>query len=139
MRLLACFLSIVVSLSPAVAQESDIGKAVSIELNAAQSQESGCLLSFLVINGHDGPIDKAVYEVVIFTSEGQVDQLTLFDFGSLPPARPRVRQFVMPGKTCDGLGQILFNGVHSCEAAAEGTSCENGLSLTTRTGIEVLG
>ena len=124
----------------AAAQDEDLGEAILIELNAMKSNESGCTLSFLVLNGHPGQIEKAVYETVLFDSAGQVDRLTLFDFGTLPAGRPRVRQFTVPGVACDGLGQVLINGAHTCEAPelAE-TACEAGLTLNTRTNIEVIG
>lgn len=124
----------------ALAQEEELGEAVLIELNAAKANESSCTLTFLVINGHPAQIDKAVYETVLFDSGGQVDRLTLFDFGTLPPGRPRVRQFSVPGMACDGLGQVLINGAHTCEAAdLPDGACETGLQLETRTDIEVTG
>ncbi|MGK7754231.1 MULTISPECIES: hypothetical protein [unclassified Roseovarius] len=124
----------------ALAQEEELGEAVLIELNATKANESSCTLTFLVINGYPSQIDKAVYETVLFDSSGQVDRLTLFDFGTLPPGRPRVRQFSVPGMACDGLGQVLINGAHTCEAAElPDNACETGLKLETRTDIEVTG
>lgn len=124
----------------ASAQEEELGEAVLIELNATKANEGGCTLTFLVINGHPSQIDKAVYETVLFDTNGQVDRLTLFDFGTLPPGRPRVRQFTVPGMACDGLGQVLVNGAHTCEAAElPESACETDLKLDTRTNIEVTG
>ncbi len=124
----------------ATAQDEELGEAVSIELNAARTNEGSCTLSFLVLNGHGSQIDKAVYETVLFDAAGQVDRLTLFDFGTLPPGRPRVRQFTVPGMACDGFSRILINGAHSCEAAdLTDAACEEGLMLKTRTKIEVIG
>lgn len=124
----------------AAAQDEELGAAVSIELNAARTNEGSCTLSFLVLNGHGSQIDKAVYETVLFDAAGQVDRLTLFDFGTLPPGRPRVRQFTVPGMVCDGFSRILINGAHSCEAAdLADAACEEGLTLKTRTKIEVIG
>lgn len=126
--------------SPATAQETEIGKAVSVELNAVKSADSGCTLTFLVINGHATQIDKLVYETVLFDPDGQVDRLTLFDFGALPPARPRVRQFTVPGLACDGLGKILINGASTCDAPdLDAAACEAGLMTRSRTAIEVQG
>ena len=126
--------------SGAVAQDSATGDAVSIELNAVKSNEGSCTLTFLAMNGHAGQIDKVVYETVLFDTGGQVDRLTLFDFGTLPSGRPRVRQFSVTGIACDGLGQILINGAHTCEAPdLDDTACEDGLILKTRTEIEVIG
>ncbi|QFT80098.1 hypothetical protein FIU89_05685 [Roseovarius sp. THAF27] len=137
---LMAMLTGIAGMQAAVAQEEELGEAVLIELNATKANESSCTLTFLVINGHPTQIDKAVYETVLFDSEGQVDRLTLFDFGALPPGRPRVRQFSVPGMACDGLGQVLINGAHTCEAAElPDTACETGLKLETRTNIEVTG
>ncbi|MFU8834867.1 MAG: hypothetical protein ACNA7F_06300 [Roseovarius sp.] len=124
----------------AVAQDEKPGGAVQIELNAVKSNEGSCTLTFLVTNGHAGPIEKVVYETVLFDSAGQVDRLTLFDFGTLPSGRPRVRQFSIPGITCDDLSRVLINGASTCQAPdlAE-SACEAGLILETRTGIEVIG
>lgn len=123
-----------------LAQEEELGEAVLIELNATKANEDSCTLTFLVINGHASEIEKAVYETVLFDSGGQVDRLTLFDFGTLPPGRPRVRQFSVPGMACDGLSQILINGAHTCEATdLPDSACEDGLKLETRAGIEVTG
>ncbi|WP_113910836.1 hypothetical protein [Roseovarius dicentrarchi] len=129
------------TVQPAVAaDETTIGAAVSVELNAATEADSGCTLSFLVINGHPLPIEKVVYETVLFDSAGQVDRLTLFDFGALPAARPRVRQFTIPGLACADLGMILINGASTCDAPDLGASaCEDGLITGTRTEIEVQG
>ncbi|PIL19562.1 hypothetical protein P775_13645 [Puniceibacterium antarcticum] len=111
-----------------------------MELNAAQSEEQSCKLSFLVINGRGSDILKAVFETVLFDAQGQVDRLTLFDFGALPAGRPRVRQFVVSGTRCEYLGQILFNGVNTCEAEdMDATACESGLQLNSRTTIKVTG
>ncbi|WP_254054658.1 hypothetical protein [Roseovarius sp. EL26] len=123
-----------------VAQSNELSAAVSIELNAVKSKAESCTLSFLVLNGHAVQIEKAVYETVLFDKDGQVDRLTLFDFGTLPAQRPRVRQFTVSGISCEGLSKVLINGAHTCEAAQlTDTACEDGLVLRTRTKIEVIG
>lgn len=124
----------------ATAQDNAMAEAVVIELNTVTHNEASCTLTFMVTNGHADPIEKAVYETVLFDSAGQVERLTLFDFGTLPPGRPRVRQFSIPGIACDDLGQVLINGARTCEAPdLADTACEAGLILQTRTRIEVIG
>lgn len=122
------------------ADESDIGARISLELNAMKTAEGGCTLTFLVINGHARQIDKAVYETVLFDRDGQVDRMTLFDFGTLPAGRPRVRQFAVPETACETLGQVLINGAHACTAPdLPDGACETDLQLGSRTDIEVTG
>ena len=113
---------------------------LKVELNAADTTEANCKLTFLITNELSAPLDKAVYETVLFDREGTVNRLTLFDFGELPVGRPRVRQFVVPQTTCENLGRILFNGAQSCDGAGiEAGTCESALAPATRTEIEVLG
>ncbi len=141
MRILRMTLPILALLPlPVAAQEGGAAGTLSLELNTTKSVESGCQLSFLIQNGHDTDIDAAVYETVLLDAEGQVDRLTLFDFGTLPAGRPRVRQFVVPGTGCDGLGQLLINGANRCEAGgAESDLCTKGLELKSRSDVEVIG
>ena len=114
--------------------------SLKVELNAADTTEANCKLTFLITNDLSAPLDKAVYETVLFDREGTVNRLTLFDFGQLPVGRPRVRQFVVPQTTCENLGRILFNGAQSCDGVGiEAGTCENALAPATRTEIEVLG
>ena len=60
----------------------------------------------------------------------------MFEFGTLPDSIPRVRQFVIPGLTCDRLGRVLINGVVECGAAAD---CAERLDVLTRTDVEIVG
>lgn len=126
--------------SAVLAQETDLTGKISVELNAVQTTQSACTLTFVITNGLDTQIDRAVYETVLFDVSGQVNRLTLFDFGSLPPTRPRVRQFAVPVLACDQLGRVLFNGANTCEGegVAEG-DCSTKLMPSTRTAIEVIG
>lgn len=120
--------------------QEDLGAGVSIELNALDPGEGACRISFVIQNGHARDIDSAVFEAVLFDADGRVERLTLFDFGALPAARPRVRQFAVPGLDCDGLGRVLINGAETCagEGLAPG-ACMEGLELRSRTDVELIG
>ncbi len=140
MKLRTALVSLLVCAAIPATAEEGIGKAVSVELNAVKPVDSGCMLTFLVINGHDSQIDKLVYETVLFDPNGQVERLTLLDFGALPPARPRVRRFTVPGLACDQVSRILINGASTCEAPGlDPAACEAGLVTHSRTDIEVQG
>jgi hypothetical protein len=136
---IAAILHVSALVLPASAQD-DLGARLSIELNQTESRDAGCTLSFLVQNGHPADVTRAVFETVLFDAAGQVERLTLFDFGTLPAGRPRVRQFVVPDAKCEDLGRVLINGAETCEA--EGLSadaCTRDLRLDSRVGIEVIG
>lgn len=120
------------------AQEA--GSGLAIELNRAETVEAGCALSFVVENRLDADVAAAVYETVLFDTDGLVDRLTLFDFGTLPAGRPRVRQFVVPELVCARLGRVLINGANRCEGKNLGeAACTDGLELRTRIDVEVVG
>jgi hypothetical protein len=128
---------VLTGLAPAVAQEPG---HIALELNALDGEDTTCRLTFLVTNQHTAPISKAVYETVVFTKDGRVDRLTLFDFGTLPVSRPRVRQFELANIACANLGQILINGAHACmgDDLPDG-ACDSDLRLSTRTDAELTG
>ncbi|WP_299408743.1 hypothetical protein [uncultured Roseobacter sp.] len=121
------------------AQEAATTKQIQIELNAAATDQQSCHLTFVVQNELPGLIEDLVLETVLFTTDGQVDRLTLFSFGALPAGRQRVRQFAVDGLACDKLGRVLFNGTEQCVGETlTPAACEEALKASTRTNIEVL-
>lgn len=126
---------------PAMAQDSATpGKHLSIELNTLIQQDGACRLVFLAQNTLGADLDSAVFETVLFKTDGSVERLTLFDFQKLPQGRPRVRQFDIPGTGCDAIGRVLINDVHACKGnGIVEADCINGLNLSSRTSVEVLG
>ncbi|MBE1284157.1 MAG: hypothetical protein GJ676_12675 [Rhodobacteraceae bacterium] len=113
---------------------------LSVELNALQDTQGACRLSFVARNTTGTSIDKAVFETVIFDASGSVVSLSLFDFRDLPADRPRVRQFDLPNRSCDSVGQVLINGANTCTVAGEHSDlCQQTLSLSSRISVELLG
>jgi hypothetical protein len=126
--------------APAEDPEAPAAPSLALELNDATSVEGGCQLTFLARNGLGADLSALSLETVILTVEGQVERLTLFDFRDLPQSRPRVRQFVLEGLDCAALGQVLVNGVSSCQGEGiEPGACLGGLSLSSRIEAEMLG
>ena len=128
--------SLAMAALPASAEEP----VLAVELNTVTEIENGCRLSFLAENTLGADLSVLVLETVLFTVDGGVDRLTLFDFQDLPRGRPRVRQFDLNGSNCVNLGDLLINGVQSCigEGLA-GSECSEALSLSSRTDHEVKG
>lgn len=125
----------------ALAQSAeDATSRLFLELNAVRDVGGACRLTFLARNGTGVAIEQAVFETVIFDTSGGVVSLSLFDFRDLPVDRPRVRQFDLPGMTCDAVGQALINGASSCVVdGAESGVCHESLSLSSRLAVELLG
>ncbi len=144
-RGLVVWAALAASGAPALAETDAVttaapGAHLTLELNAVDPVETACRMSFVIRNGYDSDITSAVFEAVLFDRDGRVARLTLFDFGALPSARPRVRQFLVPDLDCAALGQVLINGAETCEAQGLAkTACSTGLELRSRTDNEVLG
>ena len=69
-----------------------------------------------------------------------VERLTLFDFGGLPAARPRVRQFLIPDLDCASLSRVLINGAETCTGEnLPQDACTRDLDLRSRTDMELVG
>ena len=112
---------------------------LSLTLAGATEAEGACRLSFLAENGLGSDLDELVVEAVIFTRAGAVERLLLLDFRDLPAGKPRVRQFDLAGLRCAALGQVLINGVETCEGADE-AACADALETGSRVdGTEVTG
>ncbi|MEX0283305.1 MAG: hypothetical protein AB3N23_01710 [Paracoccaceae bacterium] len=124
-----------------VAQSADQSDSqLHLELNAVQDTGNACRLIFVARNETGAAIEKAVFETVVFDALGGVVTLSLFDFRDLPADRPRVRQFDLPGMTCDGVGQTLINGANTCIVdGADSPVCQDALSLSSRVSIGLIG
>ena len=124
----------------AQADELQGSAQIAVELNTVSQVDAGCQLTFLTSSAYTQGVEKVIFETVLINTDGAVTLLTLFDFGALPPKRPRVRQFVIPGQECAALGSVLINGVTTCSAPGlEPSACETGLSVSSRTDVELIG
>ncbi|QBF30192.1 hypothetical protein [Thalassococcus sp. S3] len=140
MKIAAIIAYLLTSAIGAAAEDTNSNAQITVELNTIEPVETGCQATFLTTNEHKEDVEKIVFEAVLFDTEGAVVLLTLFDFGSIPAGRPRVRQFVIPQQDCDALGSILINGVTTCSGADLTASiCEAGVVVLSRTDIELLG
>lgn len=142
LRLLAFIALLTGAGVPLALAQSTEGSAARLflELNSIQDVGGACRLTFLARNETGAMIDQAVFETVIFDTSGGVVSLSLFDFRDLPSDLPRVRQFDLPGMTCSVVGQALINGASTCVVdGTESRVCRDGLSLSSRLSVELLG
>ncbi len=140
MRGLVATAALVAALPLGAAAQEASGRLI-IELNRVVPLDGACRLTFLAQNNMEVDVGQIVFETVLFTADGGVDRLTLFDMGALPTARPRVREFDMPGLACAGLGRVLFNGVDTCTGdGLDAATCEGALAPVSRVdGVEMIG
>jgi hypothetical protein len=132
MRSFSALFVLFLSATPALAE----GPVLVLDLNRVDQVEGACRLTFVAQNDLGADLAALSVETVLIDTSGRVDRLTLFDFGALPDGVPRVRQFDIPGLACDALARVLINGVAQCSA---GEACAEGLRLTSRTDVEVIG
>lgn len=113
---------------------------IAMELNAADLIGEACRITFVATNQTVTPVDKAIYETVLFSTDGQVLMLTLFDFGTLPAAVPRVRQFQVSDTACSRIGMVLINGANTCTVGDnEADVCTTGFTTSSRIDIKLQG
>lgn len=121
-------------LPPAHAQQP--APALSLELNAAQSSDKGCRLTFVVNNGLGADLSKAAFEIALFNDAGVVDRLTVLDFRELPAGKTRVTRFDLSGTDCGKIGRVLVNSATECAGnGVEPTACMRSLKTASKAGI----
>ncbi|MFC3612267.1 hypothetical protein ACFORG_00720 [Lutimaribacter marinistellae] len=141
-RLPAIFFTLLsaMALAQLVQAEEPPSPEIHLELNTVQDTGTACRLTFVANNSIGEDIDKAVFETVIFDASGSVMLLSLFDFRDLPAGTPRVRQFDVPGTTCDAIGKVLINGANTCSAGgSDSDACGSLLNVESRIELELLG
>ncbi|KZM52159.1 hypothetical protein OA90_01195 [Labrenzia sp. OB1] len=111
------------------------GPAITLELNKAEDTGENCRLSFVMTNGTGKSIEAAAYELVLFTPEGVISQMSVFDFGALPQGKTVVRQFELPSLGCAQAGNLLINGPTGCGPDQAPAHCTAPLTLSSRTGL----
>ncbi|HEV7345209.1 MAG TPA: hypothetical protein VGN60_06220 [Devosia sp.] len=104
---------------PVFAQEA-APKPVSrftLELNALQTAEDGCRVTFLATNELGSPLGRASLEMALFDGSGTIERIVTLDFKALAPGKTKVLQFQLAGLDCADLGRVLINDVTACEGA----------------------
>lgn len=122
--------------APAEAQEAARQPSLLLDLNALQSSNGGCRLTFVVSNGLPTPIDRAAFEMALFDKEGVVDRLTVLDFRDMPRGKTKVSRFDLSGVKCADISRVLVNQATECQGTnVEANACMTGLRTETRTPI----
>ena len=132
---IACLACLVAAPSMAMAE------GLVVELNAIEPAETSCRISLMVENGLGADITALGVEAVLFDRSGKVLRLVTLDLQDAPKARPRLRQFDLPGLDCAGIGRVLVNAVAPCTGEGlPAPACQGALHLRSRVdGIEVIG
>jgi hypothetical protein len=100
-----------------------------VELNNLVQEGPACRMTFTIdsTTGHK----SLATQTVLFDATGAVRLLTVFDFGEVPEAGLRVRQFDVPATACSDVNLMLINGIDRCETPGS-IACATAPHFTSR-------
>jgi hypothetical protein len=101
-----------------------------LELNATETADNRCRMTFLIENKSTRTIDSLKLDLAMFNTEGVIQRRMIAEMGPVRGKRTNVRTFSTDGE-CGQLGAILVNDVSAC-APVEPGSCMDGLGLSSR-------
>jgi hypothetical protein len=101
-----------------------------LELNATETAENRCRMTFLIENKSNRTIDSLKLDLAMFSAEGVIQRRMIAEMGPVRGKRTNVRTFSTDGE-CGQLGAILVNDVSAC-APVEPAACMDGLGLSSR-------
>ena len=106
------------------------GDVARVELNAAETENGKCRLTFVIENKTDKAIESLKLDLVTLDSEGIAYKRLTTEMGPVRPVKTIVRIFLIEGD-CSHIGSVLINDVTGC-APADATTCLDGLALSSR-------
>jgi hypothetical protein len=110
---------------PAPAAEQN----VRVELNAFESTDTQCRMTF-VIENKSAALESLKLDLVVFNSESVVYRRLITEMGPVRGGRTIVKTFAIDTK-CAQVGAVLVNDVSAC-TPGEPNACLDGLALSSR-------
>jgi hypothetical protein len=115
-------------LLPALAQAAD--ESLRVELNAGETVDNRCRLTFLIENKAQSPVESLKLDLAVFNTDGVVQHRMVTEMAPVRPVKTIVRTFSLDGE-CKQIGSILVNDVTACAPVAP-NACLDGLELASR-------
>ncbi len=103
---------------------------IRIELNAAESVQSRCRLSFVIENKGDTAYESMKLDLVIFDGLGVIQRRVVAEMAPLRRAKTIVKAFEIDGE-CGQIGSVLVNDVTACTPGEAG-ACLDRLALASK-------
>jgi hypothetical protein len=119
-----------VMLVTAAAGQTTPMEPLRMELNALDTAEGRCRVSFVVENKAQTALDSLKLELAFFNRNGIVQRRLVTEMGPLRAAKTVVKAFPIED-ACDDVGAILVNDVTAC-APGDATQCLDRLALSSR-------
>jgi hypothetical protein len=123
-------LSLILFVMTAPSAVAGAGDPIRLELNALETVQSRCRLSFVIENKSEGAIESLKLDLVVFNRDGIIERRLVTEMGPVRGVKTLVRAFEVDGE-CGRIGSILINDVTAC---APGTpdACLDRLALSSR-------
>ena len=112
------------------AQPDDKKDAIRVELNALETLQDRCRMSFVIENRAAEALESVKLDLAVFNAEGIVQRRLIIDLGPIRAAKTIVRAFELDS-SCAQLGAILVNDVTAC-APLSPEVCLDRLLLASR-------
>ena len=126
----------VLALQPALAQGDAPAGRLNLELNAIQSVQAGCRVTFLATNDLPAAIDRAAVEMAFFVQDGSIERIVTLDFKALSPGKTKVLQFELTDLACADIRRLLVNDITACDGVGlVPADCLGALATSSRPDI----
>ena len=125
-----CWLALIPALWAAVPPSALAEDAIRVELNAAESAQNRCRLSFVIENKGESGIESLKLEIALFGRDGVVQRRIELELGPVRKTKTVVKSFVVD-PDCAQIGSILVNNVMACTPGEPG-ACLDRLELSSR-------
>ena len=119
---------LVLHFAPSAVHAAD--ETVRLELNATETAENRCRLTFVIENKSPQNLDSLKLDFAMFNTEGAVYRRIIFDMAPVRAAKTIVKTYAIDGD-CAQLGSLLVNEVTAC-TPGEPAACLDGLGLSSR-------
>lgn len=117
--------------SPEPSQEAT---PIGVELNKLETIDTGCRIYVVVDNKSDTEFKTLKLDLVLFRTDGIVDQRFFVDLAPLRKQKRIVKLFELSKVACDDIGSFLVNDVVECRSETESIdNCLARLSVSSLT------
>ncbi len=119
--LATAFATSVVAQEKVPAQVAAVG-TIAVELNRLEPIDNGCRLYLVVDNQTRMPFSTLQLDLVLFRTDGVVDQRFFVDLAPLRKEKRIVKLFEIEKVKCTEVGSLLVNDVNECRSDKEAVS-----------------
>ncbi len=117
----------------ASALAQDAATPITVELNKLEPIDSGCRIYVVVNNDTQQEFETLKLDLVLFRTDGIVDQRFFVDLAPLRKDKRIVKLFELGKVKCDEIGSFLVNDVVECRSGTEAVeSCLDKLAVSSR-------